>query len=164
MVTETLPTPPMPPAPPAAPGRTEQDLQQLKLLSVFHYVVAGLTTAFSLFPLMYVAMGTVFLTLPESSWEGGEAPPPFVGWLISGIGGCFLAAVLALAILTALAGRNLARRRRYTFCLVVAAINCLIVPIGTALGVFTIILLMRPSVKALFEGQPAVTSETAATV
>ena len=136
---------------PTIPSRTEQDLQQLQLLSIFHYVVAGLTAAFSLFPAMYVAMGTVFLTLPESAWEGSEPPPPFVGWLISGIGGCFLLAIVGLAILTGLAGRNIARRRRYTFCLVVAAINCLVMPFGTALGVFTIIVLSRPSVKALFE-------------
>jgi hypothetical protein len=32
-----------------------------------------------------------------------------------------------------------------------AAIACLFMPLGTILGVFTIIVLIRPNVKALFE-------------
>jgi hypothetical protein len=49
------------------------------------------------------------------------------------------------------AGRSLAARKRYTFCIIVAAISCTFFPLGTALGVFTILVLSRPSVKALFE-------------
>ncbi len=49
-----------------------------------------------------------------------------------------------------LAGRKLARRRSWTFCLVVASIECLFMPYGTVLGVFTIIVLLRPTVKELF--------------
>ena len=54
----------------------------------------------------------------------------------------------------ALAGRYLLQRTHYTFCLVVAAIACLLMPFGTALGIFTIIVLMRPSVREMFEGAP----------
>jgi len=36
------------------------------------------------------------------------------------------------------------------FCFVVACIECLFMPFGTVLGAFTIIVLMRPSVKNLF--------------
>ena len=39
---------------------------------------------------------------------------------------------------------------RQTFCVVVAAISCCFTPLGTVLGVFTLIVLFRPSVKALF--------------
>jgi hypothetical protein len=55
-----------------------------------------------------------------------------------------------------LAGRNLAQQRRYTFCLVIAGLLCIFIPFGTVLGVFTIVVLVRPSVKALFEQQAAV--------
>jgi hypothetical protein len=41
------------------------------------------------------------------------------------------------------------------FCLVMASITCMFMPFGTVLGVFTLIVLMRPSVKPLFEGQAA---------
>jgi hypothetical protein len=50
----------------------------------------------------------------------------------------------------AVAGRMLQRRRGYTYCVVMAAIACAFTPIGAVLGVFTLIVLLRPSVKALF--------------
>ena len=37
------------------------------------------------------------------------------------------------------------------FCIVVAGVECMIMPFGTVLGVFTLIMLMKDSVKALFE-------------
>ena len=42
------------------------------------------------------------------------------------------------------------------YCLVVAAVECIFMPFGTVLGVFTIIVLMRPGVKERFgvEAQP----------
>jgi hypothetical protein len=49
------------------------------------------------------------------------------------------------------AGRFLARRKHHLFCLVVAGVECLFFPFGTVLGVFTIIVLMRPSVQQAFE-------------
>ncbi len=53
--------------------------------------------------------------------------------------------------LTAYAGRCLRARKNYTFLLVMAALNgTFIMPLGTLLGVFTFVVLMRPSVKALF--------------
>jgi len=44
----------------------------------------------------------------------------------------------------------LKRRVSYTFCLVVAGIECILMPFGTVLAVFTIVVLMKDSVKALF--------------
>jgi len=55
-----------------------------------------------------------------------------------------------LAVFIIIAGRCLAKRKHYMFCLVIAAISCIFMPFGTVLGVFTIIVLMRPSVKELF--------------
>ena len=37
------------------------------------------------------------------------------------------------------------------YCLVMAGIECLFMPFGTVLGVFTIIVLMRESVKEMFK-------------
>ena len=60
-----------------------------------------------------------------------------------------------LAVCIAVAGRYLSQRRRYLFCLVTACVMAgLSMPFGTILGVFTIIVLMRPSVTAAF-GYPA---------
>ena len=34
-----------------------QDTEHLRLLAIFHYVVAGLAALFSLFPLLYTTVG-----------------------------------------------------------------------------------------------------------
>jgi hypothetical protein len=57
----------------------------------------------------------------------------------------------ALRILTAVALRQ---HRHYTFCLVIGALTALHVPLGSLLGVATLIVLLRPSVERLFEGSP----------
>jgi hypothetical protein len=58
----------------------------------------------------------------------------------------------SLAICIVIAGRFLARRKRYPFVFVIACCECLFMPFGTVLGVFTIVLLSRESVKAAFNG------------
>jgi hypothetical protein len=55
-----------------------------------------------------------------------------------------------MAICILLAGRCLSRNKHYTFALVMACIECLFIPFGTILGVFTIIALSRESVRTLF--------------
>ena len=60
-----------------------------------------------------------------------------------------------LGALTLLSGYFIVRRKCRTFSLVIAGINCLSIPLGTTLGVFTIIVLMRDSVKTIYTEQPA---------
>ena len=77
----------------------------------------------------------------------------------------FILAGWAFAVCLALAGRYLSRRRRYTYCLVMGGVACIFMPFGTVLGVFTIITLVRDSVKRLFRrddgaGSPARGGET----
>jgi hypothetical protein len=55
------------------------------------------------------------------------------------------------AIAAVLAGEMLRRQRGYIYCMVVAALACAWFPWGTVLGVFTFLVLCRPSVKELFE-------------
>jgi hypothetical protein len=43
------------------------------------------------------------------------------------------------------------KRKNRTFSFVVAAMNCLQFPFGTALGVFTFIVLARPTVKSSYD-------------
>jgi hypothetical protein len=47
------------------------------------------------------------------------------------------------------------RPRTLRFCFVLAVFTCLNFPLGTALGVFAIVVLNRPAMKALFQGLPA---------
>ncbi len=41
-------------------------------------------------------------------------------------------------------------RRHRTFSIVIASLSCMSFPFGTILGVFTLIVLVRPSVKILY--------------
>lgn len=131
-----------------------QDAEQLKLLSIFHYVVGGLMTLFALFPLIYVGLGLFFILGPHKFADrGGEAPPAIVGWFFVIIFGFVFLFGETIAILIITTGRYLAQRSHYSFCQVIACIECLFMPFGTVLGIFTIILLLRDSVKPLFKGQ-----------
>ena len=56
---------------------------------------------------------------------------------------------------SAICGRALARRTRYWFVFVIACIECLFMPFGTILGVFTLIVLSRESIKNLFLSEPS---------
>jgi len=49
----------------------------------------------------------------------------------------------------AVAGRFTARQKHDTFCFVMACVECLFMPLGTVLGVFTILVLNRQGVKEL---------------
>jgi hypothetical protein len=136
----------------------DQDQEQLRLLSIFHYVVGGLLGLFACLPFLHVILGIAVVTgaLPEKPNESEF--PPILGWVFIVVGSLVILTGWTLAAAVVVAGRSLARHRYYTFCLIVAAIECLFVPFGTVLGVFTIVVLVRPSVRQLFEqpgGPPA---------
>ena len=125
-----------------------QDEQNLNLLSIFHYVVAGLTALFSCMFLIHIAMGIAMIR--GAFDQGQNAPPPFLGWFFVIIGSVLILVGWTLACLILVAGRKLRRRTSRTFCLAVAGLECILMPFGTVLGVFTIIVLMKDPVKALF--------------
>jgi hypothetical protein len=127
---------------PSSPS--SQDQQHLDLLGVFHYVVAALMALFSLFPLIHLALGVAMVTGKLEPTDPGAA---IMGWFFIVFAAAFILCGLTMAALTALAGRYLRQRRRYTFCLVIAAIECLFMPFGTVLGVFTLIVLARNGVR-----------------
>lgn len=126
------------------------DLQHLKLLSIFHYVVAGITVLIGCFPLIHLAFGIALLSGRLPSQPNDPVSASFVGWIFTGIAGVMIAAMWSFAIVLLCVGRFLQEHRRYMFCLVVAGLECMLMPFGTVLGVFTIIVLMRPSVRQQF--------------
>jgi len=128
-----------------------QDKEHLQLLAIFHYVAAGLAALFSFFPLLYSTIGGFMLYAAHHPGPTNQEPPPaIVGWIFIVLGALFFLAGVAMAICILIAGRSLCRCKRYSFALVVACIECLFIPFGTILGVFTIVVLSRESVKALF--------------
>jgi hypothetical protein len=127
-----------------------QDQEHLELLSIFHYIVGGIAALFSFFPIVYLILGTLFIVAPGRIQGSGSPPPAFLGWIFIILGGSIMLVGLAFAVCVILTGRYITKRRHYIFCLVIASLNCLFMPFGTILGVFTIVILMRPSVKELF--------------
>ncbi len=131
---------------------TADDLRHLQLLSVFHYVMGGVTGLFALFPVLHLVMGLAIVSGRLPMEDAGAAPfdPRMVGWIFVVAASLMIAFGLALAGLMVYAGRCIARRRRHLLCLVVAALSCMMMPVGTVLGVFTLMVLTRPRVRALF--------------
>lgn len=133
---------------PPQPQSGTVDLEHLRILSIVYYVFAGLNCIGLCFGFLYLIVGGLFLV---GSTTGSKGPPAMVGGLFVAMAVVILLIVGTTTLLNYLTGRFLSQHRHRTFCFVVAAISCLSFPLGTALGVFTIIVLSRPSVKALFE-------------
>jgi len=132
-----------------------QDSEHLKILSICFYVLSGLTLFPVLFGVLYIVLGVFFgVALSAEPHRANEPPPALFGGFFVVFGLIFAVVFGALGGLILLAGRNLSKRKSYTFCFVIACLICLWMPLGTILGVFTIVVLTRDSVKAIFnEGQ-----------
>jgi hypothetical protein len=144
---------------PAGDLAMNSDQEHLRLLVIFSYILAGLTALMACFPLIHMAIGFMFLSHPEML-QGPPNQPPMPPEMSQFIGTLFIvisaAAVLLgwiYAFCLFMAGKNLSNRRNYMFCLIVAGFSCLNIPFGTILGIFTLVVLLRPSVKTLFEEQ-----------
>jgi hypothetical protein len=58
--------------------------------------------------------------------------------------------LVALCVCNALSGHYIRKRKNRMFSFIIAGINCMQFPLGTALGVFTFIVLTRESVKMVY--------------
>jgi hypothetical protein len=135
-----------------------RDLEHLHLLSIFHYVAAGITALFACLPFIHLAIG---IAMVAGGFRGPNPPPEILGWLFVFGAAFFILGGWTLAVLMVLTGRRLKAHAAWTFCFVIAAIECILMPLGTVLGVFTIVVLSRPTVKTLF-GVPVAAAAPAA--
>ncbi len=126
------------------------DKDHLRLLSIFHYVVAGILAFCSLIPIVHLVLGIMVVTGVLRDTTSGQPAPDAVGWFLIVFAAGSILLGLSFSLCVAMAGRNLARRRRHLYCMIIAGIECFFMPLGTILGVFTIIVLQRQSVKQLF--------------
>jgi hypothetical protein len=126
------------------------DNDHLRLLAIFHYIVSGLAALFACIPIIHLVIGLFMILAPQKFGPGNGQPPAMIGWLFVGLASFFILAGWTFAVLVLVAGRFIARRKHYQFCFVVACVECIFMPFGTVLGVFTILVLNRPTVKQLF--------------
>ena len=142
-----------PPGYPYASAATEaQDISHLNMLAIFHFVYAGLLGLVGLFFVIYIVFGVAMATSAMPSGGGSGGPPPeAIGGIFVLIGAFAMFLTWGKAALLIWSGVSLRAHRRMTLSYVVGCISCLNVPIGTALGVATLMALSRPSVKALYQ-------------
>jgi hypothetical protein len=131
---------------------TQADEEHLRLLAIFHTVAGSLYLLAGFFPIIHLGLGFMMAFHPQVMTDGhGEAPPAFIGYLIMGIAAFFMIVAWTFGVLTIQSGRCMRQKRGRMFSLVIAGLNCCLFPIGTALGVFTFIVLGRPSGRYAYE-------------
>ena len=131
------------------------DEEHMRLLSIAHYIVGTLCILFASmfifhFIIFFVMAGNPqFFPPPSPGHPGG--PPEAVARIMGGIVGIFILLGWAFGGLTIYVGRCIKRRVKRGLTLVVAWLNLLLLPVGTLLGISTIMVLSRSSVKRAYE-------------
>lgn len=128
------------------------DDSHLNLLSIFHFVCGGLLALFACFPIIHVILGIAMMSgkMNNPGNPQGQQGTEFVGIMFVVMGSLFILAGWGLAICVLLAGNAIRKRKWRMFILVIAGIECMFMPIGTVLRVFTIIVMLRPGVAMQF--------------
>jgi len=128
------------------------DAEHLRLLAIAYYVDGALTIAFASVFIIHFVVFAVIAANPEWMAHGGKsAPPDGLFKAFAAILGFMMVAGWTLGGLMIYAGRCIKRRARRTFTIVIGCINLPFVPVGTALGVCTLLVLTRRTVRRLYE-------------
>jgi hypothetical protein len=142
------------------------DESHVKILGILSFVLAGtslLGIAFIFFH--YLIMSSMLNNshfwdqVQAQARQQHQSAPPFNPqqffrifiWFYLACGAWSLVSLAA----NLAAGVCLLRYRARTFCLFVAGLNCINIPLGTVLGIFTLLVLLRPTVAARFQSAPA---------
>ncbi|MBE2214847.1 MAG: hypothetical protein IAE82_13320 [Opitutaceae bacterium] len=149
----------MPTLPPLMRDQRKTDAANVRLLAIFHFVLAGFSIlGIGGLALHYLMMHSIMTNPAMFPAPQGGPPPPdpeaffaFFRWFYVIMAGVMIAAGIANLI----SGFCLLRRKARLFSMVVAGFDCMAFPFGTVLGVFTLIVLARDSVRELYEGGPA---------
>lgn len=138
-----------------------RDSEHLNLLGTFNFIFAGLCL-FALLPsiavLSVMRAGGFDRTLEEirrQMEQQANAVPISPEELVAFFHVLLVAWIVVLAVAAVLCvvnGLNLRAHRHRGFSTVIAALQCLAIPFGTILGVFSLIVLGRASVTELYLG------------
>jgi hypothetical protein len=159
MTDEPTPSPHALPPLPAGQSRDPAiqaavDAENLRLLEIVYYIAGGVTALFSCFFILHFIMFLVIGLNPQFFNNGpnhAATPPPaglFLG--VAAFIGALILAGWTFGGLQIYTGRCLKNRKHRTFVLIIAGLETCFIPWGTAIGIWTILLLQRPGVKASF--------------
>jgi hypothetical protein len=124
-----------------------QEEANLDLLGTLHIVMGILTALFACIPIIHLVIGIVMLT---SDINGSDQAPRVIAFAFIILASLIILTGWALAVLIIMAGVKLRNRSSYKFCLIIGFVECLIMPLGTILGIYTIVTLSKEPVKELF--------------
>jgi len=123
------------------------DNEHLNLLSIFYFIFGGLSILGSFFVLAYIFLiGSIFSSIPVESSDFENVPISIIFYIALGI----FAFILIYGILLIIAGTSIRKKTNRIFSLIVGCIAVASFPLGTALGVFSIIVFTRNSVVDLY--------------
>jgi hypothetical protein len=130
------------------------DQEHLRLLALLHYIAGGLTIAFSSLFIVHTLFFAFLASHPQ--WIADHrlhqvAIQPFALMrMLAFVMGSVVVLGIAFGVAQILSGRFIARRRYRGISLGVAILNLLLIPYGTLLGVFTLVVLARDNVRDLY--------------
>lgn len=166
--------------PPHSPLQQMQDESHLRLLVIFHYLLGALELLGGVFLVIAtILMMQVFQNMPAASGTSTSSattppvttpsPPPatatsppastnpmseemadVITSMMGLVYGGWALLSIVLALLTLLSAYGISKKKWDVLSLITAGIQCLVFPIGTVLGVFTFIVLLRPSIAAQY--------------
>lgn len=158
------------PGPPPLP-EDARDAGHLNVLSILHYVWVGLGGVGLLFLVGHYMMmksmtGFMSASLERANEEiekerlandpeapATEIPEGFFDFAFEAMMMFYVLIgllVFIAMVMNFLVARAISKRQWRVFIIVVSALNCLSFPLGTALGVFTLVVMCRPSVAHSF--------------
>jgi hypothetical protein len=141
-------------SPPVLPSdqQARRDAEHLKLVSIFHFILAALGLPGIAFIALHFAFMRALFMNPETWKNDKGGPPPEILFKLMICGYAFgVIIILTAGVLNLLSGLFIRKRRHRMFSIIIGGLNCLQVPFGTLLGVFTILILSRDSVRKIYE-------------
>jgi len=126
------------------------DNEHLNLLSLFHLISGIFTLVYSVFMALYFGFFTFIFNLSGNFEEANsDFPFEFMSFFMLI---CIIILVIAIALGVAkiFCSKFIKQKKNRIFCIVISCIECFSFPYGTLLGVLSIMVLNRNSVKEIY--------------
>lgn len=124
-------------------------VRHLSTLSILHYVYGGLMLlgAVTLAVIFFAVGGLLQSDLVQ---QANDPPPEFVTTIMQGMGTGIAVFVGIWGLLVVLSGYWISKRRNRVGSMIIAGLCCLSFPIGTALGIYTLVVLANSEVEQAY--------------